>query len=299
MTTAPVAQRSDQDQPARAGPGFPAHRHHQRADWRRRPRWWRPSCPSSSDQPRNPPGGHAAAAAGGAAGRRSPRPPLRAPPRTQGDRRHLRRPGLPRRPRGQHARRSDDDRTELVDQLRGLLAGDGPSRRRAGPRAADRVRPRLPPQPCAASPATSPCCTPGKGSKGRSGCRSCSPATTAPSATWTSTEARRHRRRHRIRRPRRRRHRRAGTHGLGGRTTSSSPAPAPALDLPRAWPPRNVPGHQVTQRTLRRCRQGQPGASGDSAAPACHHDAVDSSRSTAPDPASTTFGRGGVKTQWR
>lgn len=48
-------------------------------------------------------------------------------------------------------------------------------------------------------------------------------------------------------------------------------------------------GHHVTQRTLRRCRQGQPRASDDSAPPTCHHDDAASSRSTAPDPASTTL----------
>ena len=63
--------------------------------------------------------------------------------------------------------------------------------------------------------------------------------------------------------------------------------------------PDGYPGHQVTQRTLRRCRQGQPGASGDSAAPTCHHDDVGflpihGTRSRFDD-----VGRGGVKTQWR
>ena len=43
-----LAHRSHQDQPARAGAGFAADRHHQRADPARDRRWSRPSCPISS-----------------------------------------------------------------------------------------------------------------------------------------------------------------------------------------------------------------------------------------------------------
>ena len=183
MTTSARPQRPDQDQPARAGLGFPPHRHHQRAVGAANPDGGDRVVRATPDQQRNAPGGNATTAAGGAAGRRRPGSPLRAPARRQGGRRHLRRPGIPGRARSQHARRAGRPEPPLSTIFAGCCrrwptqsttwiwrAGSSPT----WPSTAV----------CALSPATRPCCTPGRDSKAPSGCRSCSPEPSARSGTW-------------------------------------------------------------------------------------------------------------------
>ena len=113
------------------------------------------------------------------------------------------------------ARRPD---RSVVDQLRGLLADDGPGRRRARPRAADRVRPRLPPRPVPPHRQRIPAAHLGRTRRVDPHVDHVRRHTTGLSATWTSTV-----------------------------TTPSSTPSSPATPPPPPSPSRNTwPGRRAT-----------------------------------------------------
>ena len=163
------------------GPPSPA------ASCRRRRRWSRPSCPSSSRS--------AAARSArrcGSCSRRDCWSPLRR------GRLYVRRLGPKEIVDIFAVRASLEGLAASIARRAGRPAGsrrpscadcsqrDGPGRRRRGSRGADRVRPRLPPQPVPPHRQRDPAAHLGRTRRARSGCRSCTPATTALSATWTS-----------------------------------------------------------------------------------------------------------------